>query len=99
MVQEMDQWFMREWTSGSGDGPVVQEGMGKWFRRGWTSGLGGDGPVVQEEMKIKVISYLQLWPPYCSAEWSHLCNFGRGHYEEHFCEIFSPPGARLSGDL
>ena len=23
----------------------------------------------------------------CSAEWNHLCNFGRGYYKEHFCEI------------
>ena len=23
----------------------------------------------------------------CSAEWNHLCYFGRGYYEEHFCEI------------
>ena len=22
-----------------------------------------------------------------SAEWNHLCNFGRGHYGEHSCEI------------
>ena len=25
-----------------------------------------------------------LWPPFCSAERNHLCNFGRG---EQFCEI------------
>ena len=25
--------------------------------------------------------------PPCSAEWNHLCNFCRGHYAEHFCEI------------
>ena len=23
----------------------------------------------------------------CSAERNHLCNFGRGYQEEHFCEI------------
>ena len=23
----------------------------------------------------------------CSVEPNGLCNFGRGHYEEHFCEI------------
>ena len=22
-----------------------------------------------------------------SAEQNHLCNFGRGHHDEHFCEI------------
>ena len=22
-----------------------------------------------------------------SAEQNHLCNFGKGHHEEHFCEI------------
>ena len=52
-------------------------------------------------MLFKDISYLELWQPFCSAEWNHLCNFGRGyheeqfskkilnldHYEEHFCEM------------
>ena len=33
-------------------------------------------------MLFNDISYL-----FCLAEWNHLCNFGRGHYEEHFCEI------------
>ena len=33
--------------------------------------------MVQEEMKIKVISYLQLWSPFCSAERSHLCRFDK----------------------
>ena len=23
----------------------------------------------------------------CSVEGNHLCNFGRGYYEEQFCEI------------
>ena len=27
-----------------------------------------------------------IWRPFCSAEWNHLCNFGRG-YHEQFCEI------------
>ena len=45
------------------------------------------GPKVQEEMSFKDISYLELWPPFCSAEQYHLYNFGRGHQEEHFCEI------------
>ena len=38
-------------------------------------------------MHFKDISYLELWRPFCSAEWNHLCNFGRGYYEEQFCEI------------
>ena len=41
------------------------------------------GPVVQE-MPYKDISYLELWQPFSSAEWNHLCNFGRGHHEEFF---------------
>ena len=45
------------------------------------------GPVVQEEMPFKGISYLELWQPFCSAERNHLCNFGRGYYEEQFREI------------
>ena len=36
---------------------------------------------------LKDISYLELWQPFCSAERNHLCNFGRGCYEEPFCEI------------
>ena len=44
------------------------------------------GPVVQKEMLIEDISYLELWPPLCSADPAHLCNFGR-RYEEQFCEI------------
>ena len=38
-------------------------------------------------MSFKDISYLELWQPFFSAERNHLCNFGRGHYEEQFCEI------------
>ena len=32
------------------------------------------------------ISYLQFWPPSCLVERYRLGNFGKGHYEEHFCE-------------
>ena len=46
------------------------------------------GPAVQEAMLFKYISNLQLWWPYCSMVRNHLGNFGRGHIEEHFCEIF-----------
>ena len=38
-------------------------------------------------MPFKGISYLELWQPFCSAERNHLCNFGRGYYEEQFCEL------------
>ena len=45
------------------------------------------GPVVQEEMSFKDISYLELWWPFCYAEQNQLCNFGRGYQEEQFCEV------------
>ena len=35
---------------------------------------------VQKEILFIDISYLELWHPFCSAECSHLCNFGRGYY-------------------
>ena len=38
-------------------------------------------------MSFKDISYLELWQPFCSGEQKPLCNFGRGYYEEQFCEI------------
>ena len=38
-------------------------------------------------MLLKNISYLELWQPFGLSEQNHLCNFGRGHYEEQFCEI------------
>ena len=44
------------------------------------------GPVVQEIL-FKDISYLELWQPFCLAEQNNLCNYARGHYEKHFCEI------------
>ena len=31
--------------------------------------------------------YLEIWRPFCSVEWNHLCNFGRWYSEEQFCEI------------
>ena len=27
-------------------------------------------------MLFKDMSYLELWQPFCSAEWNHMCNFG-----------------------
>ena len=38
-------------------------------------------------MSFLDISYLELWPPFCSAEQNHLCNFGQGHHGEHFFKI------------
>ena len=46
------------------------------------------GPVLQEEIPFKGISFLELWQPFCSAEHNHLCNLGKGYQEEQFCEIF-----------
>ena len=40
-------------------------------------------------MSFKDISYLDPWWPFCSVERDHLCNFGRGHNEEQFCEFIS----------
>ena len=42
---------------------------------------------MQKERPFKGISYLELWQPFCSAQCNHLLNFGRGYYEEPFCEI------------
>ena len=44
------------------------------------------GPVVQEEMLFKDISYLELWRPFCYAEQNPFSNFGRGYQKEQFCE-------------
>ena len=49
--------------------------LDQWFRRRSCKKLFND------------ISYLELWQPFCSAEWNHLCNYGRGYHEEQFCEI------------
>ena len=38
-------------------------------------------------MLFKDVCYLELWQPLCSVEHNHLCNFGRGYYEDQFCEI------------
>ena len=46
------------------------------------------GPLVQEEMSLKDISYLELWLPLCLAERNHLnTQFCRGHHEKQFCEL------------
>ena len=36
-------------------------------------------------MLFKGISYLELWWPFCSAEWNNWCNFGRRYPEKRFC--------------
>ena len=43
--------------------------------------------MVHKEMLFKDISYLELWRPFRLVEWTYLCNFGRRHHEELFCEI------------
>ena len=40
------------------------------------------GPLVREERSFKIIHYQDNWQPFCSTECNHLCNFGRGYYEE-----------------
>ena len=45
------------------------------------------GAVVQMEMSFKEISYLELWQALCSVQQNHLCNMGRRHHKEQFCEI------------
>ena len=57
----------------------------------WTSGSGGD--------TFKTIFYLELWWPFCSAEWNHLCNFGRGYLNEQFCEIILNKTSGTGGDV
>ena len=37
-------------------------------------------------MSLKDIYYLELWQPLFSVERNHLCDFGRRHREEKFCE-------------
>ena len=45
------------------------------------------GSVIKEEMSFKDIFHLEILRPFYSEEWNHLCIFGRGYYEELFCEI------------
>ena len=49
-------------------------------------------------MLFKDISSLELWWPFCSVEKNYLCNFSRGHHEEHFLEIieFGPVVQEMS---
>ena len=41
---------------------------------------------------FKDISYPELSEPVCTKQPNHFCNFGRVHYEEHFCEIILNQG-------
>ena len=50
-------------------------------------------------MPFKAISYLDLWQPLCSVDWNCLCNFGRVHHEEQFCEIILNWTSGPGGDV
>ena len=39
-------------------------------------------------MSFKVISFLELWQYFCSAEHNHLCNFGRGIKRNNSVKLF-----------
>ena len=94
IILNLDQWFTRcllkifsyqgLWWPFSGS---VERNHLCNFGRGHYEVHFESGPMVQEEILFKDISYLEFWWPFYSAEWNHLCNFGRGHHEEPFCEI------------
>ena len=69
---KMAPWLFEIWTSGS-EGDVTL----RTTEDRHTTDKGSGGDVVCKS------SYLELWWPSCSAERNNLCNFGRGHYEEH----------------
>ena len=50
-------------------------------------------------MSFKNISDLELWRSISSAEQDHLCNFGRRHYEEQFCEFILNLASGSGGDV
>ena len=70
---------LKDFLSGSLDCPFVQLSVTfcvilvKGFMRKNSVKLFEFGPVVQEEMSLKDISYLELWRPFCSAELKHIC--------------------------
>ena len=42
------------------------------------------------EMRLKDISYLEVWQPFCSGERNNMCNFGRGrpvYIESRLCVL------------
>ena len=79
IILNLDKWFRRRcflkifliWSSG---GPFVQRSgticptLVDGIIRNNSVKLFEFGPVVQEEMPFKYISYLELWRPFCSAE-------------------------------
>ena len=61
-----------------------------WKRASWGTFMWSYmkfGSVVQKEMPLEDISYLELLQPLCSADQEHWRNFGRMHHEEQFSEI------------
>ena len=50
-------------------------------------------------MSLKDISILELWWAFCSAEQNHWCDFGRGYYEEQFCENYFEFGPVVRVDM
>ena len=59
------------------------------------------GPVVQE-MPFKDISNLELWQPFSSAEWNHLCNFIEGimrNFLRNYFEFGSGDVVQRSGTI
>ena len=91
VICNLDQWFKRRCglktflilSSGS---PFVQctGTICAIFEEGIKRNYFEFGPVVQEEMPFKGISYLELWQPFCSAGHNNLCNFGREYQVEQF---------------
>ena len=98
IILNLDQWFSRIcrlkifliWSS---DCPLVQQSgticaiLGKENYEDQFCDSFPLGPAVQEGMPLKDISYLELWQHLRSFKWNHLCNFGRKHHEETFCEM------------
>ena len=55
-------------------------------------------PVVLEEMPFKDIFYLELWPPFCSAERNQCSNLVE-YQEEQFCKIILIWTSGSGGDV
>ena len=47
-------------------------------------------------MFLKIFHILSSGGPFVQRSENHLCNFGRGHYEEQFCEFVSNLGQWFS---
>ena len=95
IILNLDLWFRRcllkIFLIYSSGGHLVQQSKTNWAilqRALWGTFLENYfafGPVWSDVFKD--ISHLELWWPSSSAVRNHLGNFGRGHYEEYFCEI------------